>query len=70
MTEEPTAAKVATVMMLPYSLPRPTAMSRLDKIPPSAAPTKSAGPKTPPKKPKDIQAAVTSILAKKMISRK
>ena len=49
----------------PISTPR-----RLVEIKASAAPTKSAGPKTPPKKPKDMQAAVTTIFAKKIISRK
>ena len=42
---------------------------RPDKTPPSAAPINSAGPKTPPKKPKPIHIDVISILPNRISSR-
>ena len=48
ITAEPTAANEATMITYAISVGRPKTEVAKAKIPPVAAPTKRAGPKTPP----------------------
>ena len=48
ITAEPTAAREATIITYPISEGKPKIEVAKANIPPVAAPTKSAGPNTPP----------------------